>query len=96
MDNDALIGTSPRNPAFPSQDVLHTLKTTHVPVLHLGADHDIICPVENWVLAERSAPDVNARDASESRPRAASSASRSGGRADCGVHSWHALTDTHT
>jgi len=42
MDNDALIGTSPRNPAFPSQDVLHTLKTTHVPVLHLGADHDII------------------------------------------------------
>jgi pimeloyl-ACP methyl ester carboxylesterase len=48
MDNDALIGTSPRNPAFPSQDVLHTLKTTHVPVLHLGADHDIICPVENW------------------------------------------------
>jgi pimeloyl-ACP methyl ester carboxylesterase len=52
----AQIGTSPRNPAFPSQDVLHTLKTTRVPLLHLGADHDIICPVENWYALNRQLP----------------------------------------
>ena len=56
MDNDALIGTSPRNPAFPSQEVLHTLTTTRVPLLHLGADHDIIFPVENWYSLNRQLP----------------------------------------
>jgi len=52
----AQIGTSPRNPAFPSQEVLHTLTTTRVPLLHLGADHDIIFPVENWYSLNRQLP----------------------------------------
>ena len=52
----AQIGSSPRNPAFPSQEVLHTLKSTRVPLLHIGADHDIICPVENWYALNRQLP----------------------------------------
>lgn len=44
----AQIGRTPRNPAFPSDDVLQALKHTAVPILHLGGDHDIIFPVENW------------------------------------------------
>jgi pimeloyl-ACP methyl ester carboxylesterase len=27
-----------------------------VPVLHLGADHDIICPVENWYALNAQLP----------------------------------------
>lgn len=42
------IGRSPRNPAFPAEEILHVLKRTTVPILHLGGDHDIIFPVENW------------------------------------------------
>jgi len=52
----AQIGTTPRNPAFPSEDVLRILKSTSVPVLHLGADHDIICPVENWYALNAQLP----------------------------------------
>jgi pimeloyl-ACP methyl ester carboxylesterase len=52
----AQIGTTPKNPAFPSEDVLRTLKSTRVPVLHLGADHDIICPVENWYALNAQLP----------------------------------------
>lgn len=44
----AQIGTIPKNPVFPSPDVLRALQSTAVPVLHIGADHDIIFPVENW------------------------------------------------
>lgn len=52
----AQIGTTPKNPAFPSEDVLRTLKSTNVPVLHVGADHDIICPVENWYALNPQLP----------------------------------------
>jgi pimeloyl-ACP methyl ester carboxylesterase len=52
----AQIGTTPKNPAFPSEDVLRILKNTSVPVLHLGADHDIICPVENWYALNAQLP----------------------------------------
>lgn len=38
----------PTNPVFPAEAVLNVLKTTEVPVLHLGGDHDIVFPVENW------------------------------------------------
>ncbi len=52
----AQIGTTPKNPAFPSEDVLRTLKMTGVPVLHVGGDHDIICPVENWYALNGQLP----------------------------------------
>jgi pimeloyl-ACP methyl ester carboxylesterase len=39
---------SPPNPMFPSDEVLQALKNTRVPILHLGGDHDLSVPVENW------------------------------------------------
>ncbi|WP_417067762.1 alpha/beta fold hydrolase [Niveibacterium terrae] len=54
----AQIGNTPRNPVFPSDDVLTVLKTTTVPVLHLGADHDIIFPVENWYALNGQLPSL--------------------------------------
>lgn len=44
----ANLGKEPRNPAFPADAVLAALKATDVPILHIGGDHDIIFPVENW------------------------------------------------
>ena len=52
----AQIGTKPQNPVFPSEDVLNLLKTTTVPILHLGADHDIIFPIENWYALNGQLP----------------------------------------
>lgn len=42
------LGREPQNPMFPSEDVLNFLKNTNIPILHIGGDHDIIFPVENW------------------------------------------------
>lgn len=44
----AALGDRPRNPLFPSDAVLAALETTRIPILHIGGDHDISCPVENW------------------------------------------------
>lgn len=44
----AQVPHSPPNPMFPSEDVLQALKNTNVPMLHMGGDHDISVPVENW------------------------------------------------
>jgi pimeloyl-ACP methyl ester carboxylesterase len=44
----ANLGHGPKNPAFPADAVLTALKNTAVPILHIGGDHDIIFPVENW------------------------------------------------
>lgn len=44
----AQIGNTPRNPVFPVEEVLQVLKGTTVPILHIGADHDIVFPIENW------------------------------------------------
>jgi pimeloyl-ACP methyl ester carboxylesterase len=52
----AQLGDAPRNPMFPADAVLHVLKTTDVPVLHLGADHDIVFPVENWYALSDQLP----------------------------------------
>jgi len=54
----AQIGNAPQNPVFPSEDVLHVLKTTTVPILHLGADHDIIFPIENWYALNGQLPSL--------------------------------------
>ena len=55
----ARLATLPLNPVFPSEQVLAVLKATKVPTLHLGADHDIIFPVENWYALNRQLPTLN-------------------------------------
>ncbi|MBL8276019.1 MAG: alpha/beta hydrolase [Pelomonas sp.] len=52
----AQIGNTPRNPVFPVEEVLHVLKTTNVPILHIGADHDIVFPIENWYALNGQLP----------------------------------------
>lgn len=52
----AQIGNTPRNPVFPVEEVLQVLKSTTVPILHLGADHDIVFPVENWYALNGQLP----------------------------------------
>ncbi|BBF84186.1 hydrolase [Aquitalea magnusonii] len=53
------IGTTPLNPVFPSDEVLNVLKTTKTPILHIGADHDIIFPIENWYALNAQLPTLN-------------------------------------
>lgn len=50
------LGAAPRNPMFPADAVLEVLRTTTKPVLHLGADHDIVFPVENWYALNGQLP----------------------------------------
>lgn len=45
-------------PIFPSDAVLAVLKAATVPILHLGGDHDISFPVENWYALNRALPTV--------------------------------------
>ncbi|MHA7775790.1 alpha/beta fold hydrolase [Roseibium sp. M-1] len=52
------IAGGPANPAFPAPPVLDMLKTTSVPILHIGGDHDIIFPVENWYALNEVLPTV--------------------------------------
>lgn len=52
----AQIGNKPRNPVFPSDQVLQLLKTTSVPILHIGGDHDIVFPIENWYALNAQLP----------------------------------------
>ncbi|MES2626151.1 MAG: alpha/beta hydrolase [Pseudomonadota bacterium] len=39
---------NPEAPLFPADVVLAALKATQIPLLHIGGDHDIIFPIENW------------------------------------------------
>ncbi|MGE4404248.1 alpha/beta fold hydrolase [Pseudomonas sp.] len=50
------LGDGPRNPMFPLPAALDALKQTQTPVLHLGGDHDIVFPVENWYALNRALP----------------------------------------
>jgi pimeloyl-ACP methyl ester carboxylesterase len=52
----AELGSEPRNPMFPSEDILALLKSTTTPILHIGGDHDIIFPVENWYALNGQLP----------------------------------------
>lgn len=56
--SQARIAGGPANPAFPAPPVMETLKTTSVPILHIGGDHDIIFPVENWYALNGVLPTV--------------------------------------
>ncbi|SNS90670.1 MULTISPECIES: alpha/beta fold hydrolase [unclassified Azospirillum] len=55
----AQIGSEPRNPLFPSPEILQLLKATNIPVLHLGGDHDIVMPVENWYALNGELPTLH-------------------------------------
>jgi len=50
------LGTRPRNPMFPADAVLAALKSTSIPILHVGGDHDISFPVENWYALNQQLP----------------------------------------
>jgi pimeloyl-ACP methyl ester carboxylesterase len=50
------LGVRPRNPMFPADAVLTALKTTAIPLLHVGGDHDISFPVENWYALNQQLP----------------------------------------
>ena len=52
----ARLGNTPRNPIFPANAVLTALKNTNIPILHIGADHDPIFPVENWYALNQQLP----------------------------------------
>lgn len=50
------LGDGPKNPVFPVDAVLQAMKATSVPIVHLGADHDIVFPVENWYALSGQLP----------------------------------------
>jgi len=52
------LGVKPRVPLFPADAVLKALKQTTIPILHIGGDHDIIFPVENWYALNQQLPTV--------------------------------------
>jgi pimeloyl-ACP methyl ester carboxylesterase len=54
----ANLGDRPKSPVFPADAVLQALKATIIPVLHIGGDHDIIFPVENWYALNQQLPTV--------------------------------------
>jgi len=53
------LGLGPKNPVFPADAVLEALKSTRIPVLHLGGDHDIVFPVENWYALNNQLPTLH-------------------------------------
>ena len=52
----ANLGASPKSAPFPAPPVLQALKTTSLPVLHIGGDHDIVFPIENWYALNGQLP----------------------------------------
>lgn len=52
----AQLANLPTNPVFPSDAVLSVLKNTSVPILHIGGDHDLPFPVENWYALNGQLP----------------------------------------
>ncbi|MBN3828751.1 alpha/beta hydrolase [Burkholderia sp. Ac-20384] len=50
------LGDGPRNPMFPSDAVLLAMQNTTIPILHVGADHDIVFPIENWYALNNRLP----------------------------------------
>ncbi|VVE65169.1 Non-heme chloroperoxidase [Pandoraea captiosa] len=53
------LGDGPKNPVFPVDAVLEALKSTRIPVLHIGGDHDIVFPVENWYALNNQLPTLH-------------------------------------
>jgi pimeloyl-ACP methyl ester carboxylesterase len=55
----AFAGNGPKEQPFPADAVLELLKSTSVPILHIGGDHDIIFPVENWYALNHTLPTLH-------------------------------------
>ncbi|CCE03128.1 Alpha/beta hydrolase fold [Bradyrhizobium sp. STM 3809] len=55
----AQIGNTPRNPLFPADQILELLKSTKTPILHIGGDHDIVMPIENWYALNQQLPTLH-------------------------------------
>jgi pimeloyl-ACP methyl ester carboxylesterase len=53
------LGEGPRNPAFPAPQVLQALLAASIPILHIGGDHDIVFPVENWYALNGQLPSLH-------------------------------------
>ncbi|HSC82378.1 MAG TPA: alpha/beta hydrolase [Pseudomonas sp.] len=53
------LGDGPRDSVFPLQAAMDALKQTKTPVMHLGGDHDIVFPVENWYALNRTLPSLH-------------------------------------
>ena len=54
----AVLAPQPRSPLFPADPILMALKHTRTPILHIGGDHDISFPVENWYALNQQLPTV--------------------------------------
>jgi pimeloyl-ACP methyl ester carboxylesterase len=52
----AALGDGPKEQTFPAPAVLELMKATATPILHIGGDHDIIFPVENWYALNGQLP----------------------------------------
>ncbi|MGE0423617.1 MAG: alpha/beta fold hydrolase [Reyranellaceae bacterium] len=55
----AKLGTDPKTPMFPAEPILEAMKRTAIPILHVGGDHDIIFPVENWYALNQTLPTLH-------------------------------------
>ena len=86
-----VLGERPKNPIFPADAVLKALEHTKIPVLHVGGDRDISCPIENWYALNPRLPTLQLltlpraghaphHQAPDSRSLATSPLSRSLGR----------------
>lgn len=53
------LGTGPKSPLFPAEPILEAMKRTSIPILHVGGDHDIIFPVENWYALNQVLPTLS-------------------------------------
>lgn len=54
----ANLSTDRTGSLFPAPPVLEFMKTTTIPILHIGGDHDIIFPIENWYALNAQLPTV--------------------------------------
>lgn len=52
----ANLGDGPKAEPFPAPPILAILKSTRIPILHIGGDHDLICPIENWYALNDQLP----------------------------------------
>jgi pimeloyl-ACP methyl ester carboxylesterase len=51
-----LLGDKPKANPFPAEPILDLLKSTDIPILHVGGDHDISFPIENWYALNQALP----------------------------------------
>ncbi|APR78907.1 Hydrolase, alpha/beta fold family protein [Minicystis rosea] len=52
----ANMSTNRKGSLFPAPPILDFMKTTTIPILHIGGDHDIVFPIENWYALNAELP----------------------------------------